>query len=114
VVISESKHSDGRALQFALEGDFELTDVAEVERRIGRRRSGDEVTLDTRELRFLDSSALALLLRLQRLADEDGWSVSFIPGEALLVRARRTGLDGILRFADAPEPAVAPQPAADA
>jgi ABC-type transporter Mla MlaB component len=101
VVISESRLDEERSLRFALEGDFELTDVAEIERRIGRRRPGDRVTLDTRELRFLDSSALALLLRLQRLADEDGWTVQVIPGEALLVRARRTGLDGILRFVDA-------------
>ena len=100
MVISESRLNDEQALRFALEGDFELTDVQEIERRIGRRRRGDSVTLDTRELRFLDSSALALLLRLQRLADEDGWSVQFIPGEALLVRAQRTGLDGILRFVD--------------
>jgi ABC-type transporter Mla MlaB component len=107
VVISESKLNDGRGWRFALAGDFELTDVPEIERRVSQRLRGDRVTVDTRELRFLDSSALALLLRLQRLADEDGWTVSFIPGEALLVRARRTGLDGILRFADAPQAAAA-------
>jgi anti-anti-sigma factor len=113
VLITESDKQDGRASFYALEGDFDITDVEEVERRIGRRRRGDRVTLDARELRFLDSSALALLLRLQRLADEDGWNVSIIPGEALLVRARRTGLDGILHFVEPTAPATTPQPAPD-
>ena len=102
--ITESESEDPQNVVFVLEGDFDIEDVAAVERRMADRRRGDRVTLDARGLRFLDSSALALLLRLQRVADEDGWTVSFVPGEALLVRARRTGLDSILNFVEA-EPA---------
>jgi anti-anti-sigma regulatory factor len=105
VLISETVTGDGEMVWFSLEGDFELTDVEEVERRVADRRPGDRAVLDTRGLRFLDSSALALLLRLQRLADEGAWHVSYVPGEALLARARRTGLDTILHFAEAPDPA---------
>ena len=115
--ITKSESEDPRNVVFVLEGDFDIEDVAAVERRMAGRRPGDRVTLDTRGLRFLDSSALALLLRLQRVSDEDGWSVAFVPGEALLVRARRTGLDSILNLVDA-EPApgetVAPEAASDA
>ena len=111
MLISETASSDGRSVLFSFEGDFELTDVAEVERRVSARRRGDRVTLDTRGLRFLDSSALALLLRLQRLAIERGWDVAYVPGEALATRARRTGLDSILNFVDESELDAAPQPA---
>ena len=48
---------------------------------------------------FMDSSGLALLLRLQR-ADAEDWTVAHVTSESVMGRVRRMRLDTILRWAD--------------
>ena len=81
----------------ALSGEFDVLAVGAVERRLDEHHAARRpVCLDMRQVDFVDSSALALLLRVRRMAWRDEWSVRFVLGEVVLERARRSAVDHLL------------------
>lgn len=67
---------DGVLLVLRLRGELDMSTVAEVEEAVERHCTGrDALVVDLRELVFLDSTGLRLLLALQRR--DDGTAVAF-------------------------------------
>lgn len=73
----------------ALSGEIDLSTVGEVEERL-EEGSGDGrpdvVVLDLREVSFLDSSGLRLVLRLQRQLSEEGRRLVVVQGPRRVAR----------------------------
>src|SRR5829696_7557529 len=62
------------------------------------------VTLDLRELRFIDSSGLRLILQIDAMARQDGFNFALVRGPETVQRIFAiTGMEDHLVFVDAPE-----------
>jgi anti-anti-sigma factor len=60
-----------------------------------------ELLLDLRELTFLDSTGLRLVLELQRWAEADGWELAVIDGRPEVARIfDLTGVRALVPFVD--------------
>ena len=93
---------DGRRGCLALDGALSMRTTDEVSRALLalRHRGVTELELDLHGLTRLDSAGVALLLRLQHRASEEGWTVTIIaPPEHLRHQIARLGLAERLRFA---------------
>jgi anti-anti-sigma factor len=67
------------------------------------------IVLDMRELNFIDSMALRLVMRTQARAEQDGRRVIIVRGPAFLDRVLElSGLVGHLDIADEPPPVPTP------
>ena len=82
-----SEPGDGR-LDAALSGEIDLSTVAELESRLEEPLNGgpDLLVLDLREVTFLDSSGLRLLLRLQERQSEAGSRLVLVQGGRRIAR----------------------------
>jgi anti-anti-sigma factor len=108
LAVQKTRRSE-RTTVVTLAGEFDLIDVPYVEAQVADgRTAGERVILDTREVTFIDSSALALLLRLQRRADAEEWAIDHVTSEAVRSRVQRIGLDRVLRLRDEPPEASHP------
>jgi anti-anti-sigma factor len=68
------------------------------------------VTLDLRELRFIDSTGLRLILEIDAMARQDGFNFALVRGPETVQRIFAiTGTEDRLVFVDAPED-LAPPP----
>jgi anti-sigma B factor antagonist len=69
-------------------GELDLATVPDVERRLRElRESGfDHIVFDLRELAFMDSTGLRLLMREDALAKADGGTFAVIPGAPAVQR----------------------------
>jgi anti-anti-sigma factor len=95
---------DGRHT-LLLSGELDLAVAAELEMTIlglcGEGVSGIE--LDLRQLTFMDSSGLRVVLRAQELCAEHGYDFLVIPGSEQVQRLLEiTGTTEVLPLADAP------------
>lgn len=87
------RHPEGQRLRIVFAGELDLANIKTAE--IALREaivSGLDVVVDLRQLEFLDSSGIALLLEAIR---NPGSRLSFLPSERLEVRRvlRITGID---------------------
>ena len=69
-------------------GDLDLSTVDSLEREVRDLRAVgfDQIVLDLRELTFLDSSGLRLLLVLRSAATRDGHRLEIVPGSPAVQR----------------------------
>lgn len=86
-------------------GELDNAGVEEAENVVrtmaGRRRS---VTLDLRALEFIESAGIALLIRMDALARQDGFNLFITKGSAAVQRViGLCGLDDRFEEIDAPE-----------
>jgi anti-anti-sigma factor len=89
----------------SLKGDLDLSTSAEVERRIRgqEKRRVEILVLDLRELSFLDSTGLRLIMSAAGRASVGGWRLVLVRGPESIQRVFRiTKLDGELEFVDDP------------
>jgi anti-anti-sigma factor len=88
----------------ALHGELDLFSVERAEEAI--RRCADRkrlVTIDLRELEFMDSSGIALLVRMNALARRDGFDLLVTRGSHGVQRVLElSGVAGHLTQVDAP------------
>jgi anti-anti-sigma factor len=64
------------------------------------------VLLDLRDLTFMDSTGLRLIIRWDARARQDGFAFAIVPGPDVVQRViRLTGMDDQLTVADPPGPA---------
>ena len=83
-------------------GEVDVATVGEVQRMLDELRSEGwrDVVVDLREVRFLDSTGLSLLLTADRAARRDGWDFSIVDGSAPVSRLfELTGLSEHFRRA---------------
>jgi anti-sigma B factor antagonist len=86
-------------------GDLDIDTVHRVEAALaGLREQGHgHLVLDLRELTFMDSTGLRLVIRWHTAAGDDGFSFAVVPGPDAVQRVfRLTGMDGHINVADPP------------
>jgi anti-anti-sigma factor len=100
----------------ALEGEIDLAAAPDAERMIAEAEAGKpaQLIIDLREVTFMDSSGLRVLLTAHRRAEEAGRRFAVVRGgEAVHRLLEVTGLTDRLELLDEP-PATAGGPAATA
>lgn len=84
-------------------GELDMDTAALVRERVGDLTAGGlgRLLLDLRQLTFMDSSGLRLVLELQRAAAADGWELAVAPGPAQVQRVFDvTGMRSLVPFSD--------------
>ena len=101
---SISRRREGDAAIVVPVGEVDLVTVHEVrEYLLAAAREAPRVVVDLRQVTFLDSSALRLLVESQQLAERDGFALAVVRGPASLDRLFEvTGLDARLDLYDDP------------
>jgi len=92
---------DGDVLRIALAGELDLA-TSETVAPVLREPPEDGVErrlLDLRELTFMDSSGLRLILAAHAAARREGWSLAIVPGPPAVQRVFEIcGVEDELRF----------------
>ena len=94
--------TQGTAVVVAVEGELDLSSVETLAKHLADHVGGNTVnlTLDLRELRFMDSSGLKFLIDLHDRAQGEQWQLELLAprheSAALVLRA--TGADRALPF----------------
>jgi anti-anti-sigma factor len=98
----ELLHEDGR-VRVRPRGELDISTVPILEGRLRDALGGGgrQLVVDLRELEFMDSTGLTLLVRWARGAAHDGYDLALIRGEPRVHRLFEiTGLDATFVFAD--------------
>lgn len=88
----------------AIAGELDMNTVAQLSAYVEERLRIDTagLTLDLREVSFMDSSGLRVLIELHDSSRTEGWELRLIPPrhEAAVLVLRATGADAVLPFED--------------
>jgi anti-anti-sigma factor len=98
--------TNGSMVTVAFSGELDISRAEEVERELERiEAEGPElIVFDLRELEFLDSTGLRLILGADSRGRREGRRVVIVPGPEIVHRVFRiTLLDNRLEFAESPE-----------
>jgi anti-anti-sigma factor len=99
-------HRDERATVLALSGELDLASGSTLEQELQNaiRSDAETVILDLRELDFIDSTGLSIIVKASQHADEAGKRFGVVRGGPQVERLLDlTGLTGRLATADSPE-----------
>jgi anti-sigma B factor antagonist len=89
---------DGEIVRITLAGELDLASTSEVE-PVLRANGIEQRLLDLRELTFMDSSGLRLILSAHNAARREGWSLQIVPGPPAVQRVFQIcGVEDELRF----------------
>jgi anti-sigma B factor antagonist len=77
---------DGGRARLALTGELDLAAVPTLEAAIPDLAAGEALVVDLRDLTFIDSSGIHVLMRLDTAARDDGWSLVFVRGQPAVQR----------------------------
>jgi anti-sigma B factor antagonist len=97
--------AEGEVTVVALEGEIDLSSVADIEERIAAAERGDpkQLVVDVRGVTFMDSSGLRVLLAAHQRSQEDGREFALVRGSESVDRLLKvTGLAGRMRLLDTP------------
>jgi anti-anti-sigma factor len=89
-------------------GELDLAAVPEVRTRFGELTSNGvrNIVLDLREVTFMDSMGIGLLIELSNQTSTDGLGFSVLPGDGQVRSVLRlTGMDDRIPIVDGPGPA---------
>lgn len=99
---------DGATYVIALAGDLDLTNASTLATELQRsdRTEAEKVIVDMRELEFIDSTGVAVLVTAWRRAEEQGRELMLVPSRLESVRKvfDLTGLNARLPLAPEPPP----------
>jgi anti-sigma B factor antagonist len=97
-----SEQVQGATVRLTITGELDLSSVPLLARRLDERlaESPRTLTLDMRDLTFMDSSGLRQLIELDERATRDSWTLTLIPSrhESARTVLRLTGADAALPF----------------
>ena len=71
---------DDSAIQVALSGELDLATLPELKAAMPAPEPGEMLIVDLRELEFVDSSGVSMLLRLDVAARAEGWTLVVVRG----------------------------------
>ena len=107
--LTYESHEDDGMVRLALDGEFDLSNAAQVEdvlKEIERERP-PLVVLDLRELTFMDSTGLRVMVSADARARDDSRRLAIVQGPEPVHRVFRiTGLDDHLEIVETPEAAL--------
>jgi anti-sigma B factor antagonist len=101
----DAQQADGRTT-LLLSGEFDASCVLRFERLV--RAAMDDpmpfLVIDLREVTFIDSTGLALLLRTEGASRQDGFELQIVRSQAPAVRSalEASGLERVLPFVESP------------
>jgi anti-anti-sigma factor len=98
----------GGAVLLKMTGELDIATVPQAEHAIEAALAAgvEELTVDLRELAFVDSSGLRLFIVMSERARADGWQLTIVrPPEPARTVFRLTGAEDNLPFVDEPPPA---------
>ena len=98
--------TNGSTVTVAFSGELDISRAEEVERELERieAEGPDLIVFDLRDLEFLDSTGLRLILGADSRGRREGRRVVIVPGPESVHRVFRiTLLDNRLEFAESPE-----------
>ena len=107
---SVQRSDDTTQVQLRLRGDLDLYSAPELDDALVavEGEKWPTIVLDMRELNFIDSMALRLVMRTQARAEQDGRRMVIVRGPQFLDRVLElSGLEGHLEILDEP-PALPP------
>jgi anti-anti-sigma factor len=102
----DARQADGRTT-LLLSGEFDASCVLRFERLV--RTAMDDplpfLVIDLREVTFIDSTGLALLLRTEAASRQDGFELQIVRSPAAAVRSALevSGLERVLPFVERPD-----------
>ena len=102
-------HHNGSVVRLALAGEFDLSNAAQVEDALKEieHEHPPLLVLDLRELTFMDSTGLRVMVSADARAREDSRRLAVVQGPESVHRVFRiTGLDDHLEMVETPEAAV--------
>jgi anti-sigma B factor antagonist len=103
---SVEEHNQGSASVLAVTGELDLRTSPELEERLARVFStgAELVILDLRQIEFMDSTGLRVLLGAHQRAQESGRRFALVRGADQVERVLTlTGVRDLLTVVDAPE-----------
>jgi anti-sigma B factor antagonist len=93
----------GDVLVVSLSGELDMAAAPEVENAIERAQGGSPIIVDLRDLTFIDSTGIRVLLRVYDAGKDGHSSVSFIPGPSSVQRVLEiAGVDRFLTWTSPP------------
>jgi anti-sigma B factor antagonist len=96
----------GRAAVISVSGELDLASSPALQEELDRLASSDTdlLIIDLRELDFMDSTGLSVLVRAHQRAEEHGRQLAMVKGPQQVQRLLSlTGVGDRLRLVDAPE-----------
>jgi anti-anti-sigma factor len=99
-------HREANAIVLAVGGELDLSSSAALEEELASAIDSDAplVVVDLRELEFIDSTGLGVLVKANQLAIDEGTSFALVRGGSQVQRLLSlTGLAERLTIADTPE-----------
>jgi anti-anti-sigma factor len=91
----------GPGIVLRLSGEFDLACEEGFRHRAAQVSSGTEVLIDLRQLTFIDSTGIRLIVELWQRSKGDGIDLAILPGPPEVQRVfQMTGLDEVLPLAD--------------
>jgi anti-anti-sigma factor len=105
--ITVDRDADGRAGRVKIAGDVDLASAPELDRSLSALQAeGRSVVVDMREVSFMDSSGLRVILGADARARSSGSRLILVPGPPGVQRVfQLTLLDRRLEFVDDPDQA---------
>jgi anti-sigma B factor antagonist len=100
-VLEVTREEDGSTAWLSLVGELDLSSAPRVEKELHELESGDAelIVLDLRELSFLDSTGLRLIVTADARARDSGRRLAIVQGPEAVERVFRvTGLDALLEI----------------
>lgn len=112
--VAEQQH--GAASVLTVSGELDLRTSPELEDRLGRAFDGgaELVILDLRQIEFMDSTGLRVLLGAHQRAQETGRRFALVKGADQVERVLTlTGVRDLLTVVDAPEELLTAEPSSE-
>ncbi len=110
---SVERSDDTTQVQLRLRGDLDLYSAPTLDDALVavEGEKWPTIVLDMRQLDFIDSMALRLVMRTQARAEQDGRRMVIVRGPQFLDRVLElSGLEGHLEIVDEPPPSRPPEP----
>lgn len=84
-----------------LEGEFDISNIGELTRRLKAGEAADDVMIDCSHLDYIDSTGLTQLFKLHQTIENSGGSV-YLTGASAHIRKlfTLTRLDAVFKFRD--------------
>jgi anti-anti-sigma factor len=102
-------HQIGDVLVLSMTGELDMATAPALEEAVEQAQGGSAIVIDLRELTFIDSMGIKVLLQVYTAGQNGHSTVSFIRGQERVQRVLRiAGIEQFLTWTDPPAPVGGP------